>query len=233
VRDEIDNAAAFDMLLVNSRYSAESVLRAYGLTSRVCYLGVRPELWEIECHTSNRTVVGIGTLAPHKRVHFVLSALAETARPLPSLQWIGNSWSEEYLQEVTRQAEDLGIDFKAHLAVSHEEMLTILAGASLLAYAPRLEPFGYAPLECAAAGLPTVAVAEGGIRETVMHGVTGLLVQDDFHEMAEAINQLLKDSVLRKQLGTLARQGVLQNWTFEGAIDRLESELERLEHPSK
>src|SRR5207253_3993871 len=42
VREEYLNARAMDTLLVNSAYSRESVLRAYGLPSRICYLGVDP-----------------------------------------------------------------------------------------------------------------------------------------------------------------------------------------------
>lgn len=228
VRDEIDNAATFDCLLVNSRFSAESVVRAYGLTSRVCYLGVRPELWKLDSFIPNRTVVGIGSISPHKRVHFVLAALARTAVPHPSLQWIGNSVSEQYLRDMSKMAESEGVEFTAHISTPHENMLNILRGASLLAYAPRLEPFGYAPLECAAAGLPTIAVAEGGVRETVVPGVTGLLVQDDVHEMADGIDALINDSVRLRELGNSAQEDVLQRWTLERAIDRLERELERL-----
>jgi glycosyltransferase involved in cell wall biosynthesis len=44
-----------------------------------------------------------------------------------------------------------------------------------MAYAPRLEPLGLAPLEAGACGLPVVAVAEAGVRETVVDGITGSL----------------------------------------------------------
>ncbi len=40
---------------------------------------------------------------------------------------------------------------------------------------PILEPFGLAPLEANACELPVVAVAEVGIHEIVIDGVTGLL----------------------------------------------------------
>jgi glycosyltransferase involved in cell wall biosynthesis len=231
VREEIDNARAFDTLLVNSHFSAESVLRAYGLPSRVCYLGIRPELWALESPSPSRTVVGIGAVMPHKRVHFILSALAATAHPHPSLRWIGNSWDEHYLAYVTAQAAEMAIDFTVHLAVPQDTIRSILRTASLLAYAPRLEPFGYAPLECAAAGLPTVGVAEGGIRETIIDGVTGILVQDDATEMAVAIAKLIDDPVRTAALGSEARRRVLEQWTIDGAVDRLETELSRAAAP--
>ena len=36
-REEVENAGAFDRILVNSYFSRESILRAYGLESSVCY----------------------------------------------------------------------------------------------------------------------------------------------------------------------------------------------------
>ncbi|HME02996.1 MAG TPA: glycosyltransferase, partial [Solirubrobacteraceae bacterium] len=101
-------------------------------------------------------------------------------------------------------------------------------GAALLAYAPRLEPFGYAPLEAAAAGVPTVAVAEGGIRETILDGVTGLLVSRDERDMANAIGRVLGDVDLRTRLGIAANERARRRWRVDDAVARLENELNRV-----
>ncbi len=52
-RDEAANAAAFDTILVNSFFSAESVNRAYDLVGRVCYLGLDPSRWR--AHTGRQS----------------------------------------------------------------------------------------------------------------------------------------------------------------------------------
>ena len=46
-------------------------------------------------------------------------------------------------------------------------------------YMPHNEPFGFAPLEANACGTPVVALAEGGVKETVVTGVNGTLVSDE------------------------------------------------------
>ena len=227
VREERANAAAFGTILVNSFFSAESVARAYDLPSRVCYLGVDPSLWHLEHrHPQPGPVVGVGAVVPHKRIDFVLEALG-AAGYRRRLSWVGNDADPEYAAKLREQADKLGIELTLHLALAHGEMLEVLAEAALLAYAPRLEPFGYAPLECGAAGIPTVAVAEGGVRETVIDGVNGLLVRRDPIEMGSAIRALLEDEPLRRSLGEGARQVVAERWSLEAATRRLEAELLR------
>jgi glycosyltransferase involved in cell wall biosynthesis len=228
-RDEAANASAFDSILVNSFFSAESVNRAYDLVSRVCYLGLDSTLWRVQHRAAEQvSVVGIGTIAPHKRVDFVIDALAASGVADCKLHWIGNAVYPDYAADLKTQATKLGVDLTLHIAVSHSAMLEVLAEASLLAYAPRLEPFGYAPLECGAAGIPTVAVAEGGIRETVVDGVNGLLTSRDPEEMGCAIRTLVQDGRLRESLGTNAQKCVDERWSLEAAVDRLESELSRV-----
>ena len=228
VREEAANAAAFGTILVNSLFSAESVSRAYDLVGRVCYLGVEPTHWRVNrCSTRGATLVGIGAIAPHKRVDFVIDAVAASRVADARLNWIGNEVQRAYAASLEAQAHKLGVDLTLHVAVDHSRMLEVLAETSLLAYAPRLEPFGYAPLECGAAGIPTVAVAEGGVRETVVDGMNGLLTSRDPEEMGQAIRTLLKDDRLRDSLGTNAQRWVDEHWSLEAAVDRLEGELYR------
>ena len=70
VRAELDNAAAYDRILVNSYFSRESVLRTYGLDARVCYLGVDTERFSDRGLGREDFVMGIGAITPAKNVHF-------------------------------------------------------------------------------------------------------------------------------------------------------------------
>jgi len=227
MRAEIDSAAAFDQILVNSRFSAESIQRSYGLSSRVCLLGVDAPAWTCS-RAPTRSVVSIGTLQAHKRPALVLEALALTSKPHPDLHWIANGASTSYRSAMVELADSLGVTFVLHEQIPRSEMLEILGSAAMLVYAPVLEPFGYAPLECAAAGLTTVGIAQGGIRETVDHLHTGLLTQDDPTELAAAIDLLLEDHVLRVRLEGAAQRNVRERWTINQAAERLEHELARV-----
>jgi glycosyltransferase involved in cell wall biosynthesis len=94
-----------------------------------------------------------------------------------------------------------------------------------MVYTPRLEPFGLAAIDAAACGLPVVAVAEGGVRETVVDELTGFLVENDARAIAVAVERILSDPELARRLGASARTNVEKHWTLSAATDRIEKAL--------
>jgi phosphatidyl-myo-inositol dimannoside synthase len=99
-------------------------------------------------------------------------------------------------------------------AVSDERRDRWLAASQLLAMPSRLpaggfagEGFGIAFMEAAAHGRPVVAGNVGGAMESVLDGVTGLLVDPcDPLAVAGAITQLLLDHELAERLGRAGRR---------------------------
>jgi glycosyltransferase involved in cell wall biosynthesis len=110
--------------------------------------------------------------------------------------------------------------------ISDSELIDILNRARLMLYAPRLEPFGFAPLEACAWGLPVVAVAEGGVRETIKDGVNGILVEHKPDRMAAAIERLMLDSDIHNRLSAHGQELAKTAWSLGAAIDRLEKRLQ-------
>jgi glycosyltransferase involved in cell wall biosynthesis len=223
-RAELDGVRAYDRVLCNSYFSRESMLRAYGIDAPVCYLGVDSERYRDLGRPRQRVVVGLGAFQPWKRVETVIRAVAALDRPRPALWWIGNEADPAYFEQMVRLAEQEEVDFTPHLAVSQDELVRLLNEAWVMAYAPRLEPFGYAPLEAAACGVPVVAVSEGGVRETVVNGVTGFLV-DHERELPRALQEIVDDDALARRLGRHARQRAETTWSLAAATDRLEAHL--------
>jgi glycosyltransferase involved in cell wall biosynthesis len=86
---------------------------------------------------------------------------------------------------------------------------------------------GFPPLEANVCGLPVGAVAEGGVRETVVDGINGLLVEPDEKAMASAIERLRNDKDLAYRLDQNGRRLVAEKWSSEASIDRIERRLER------
>ena len=226
-RHELDDAAAFRRILVNSYFSRESVLRAYGLDSTVCYLGIDHTRFRFAEAEREDFVVSLGAVTPEKNACFIIEALALLPEPRPRLVWVGNFADGDYGRRSRALAAERGVVFDVRVRVSDEELQDLLGRARLMAYAPRLEPFGLAPLEANACGTPVVAVAEGGVRETVVDGETGLLVDGNPVSMAAAIGRLRDDPALARRLGRQARDAVVARWGLPAASLRLEAELLR------
>jgi glycosyltransferase involved in cell wall biosynthesis len=223
-REEVDNAAAFNRILVNSYYSRESILRAYGLDSDVCYLGIDTELFVDRGLERTNTVVGLGSFTLAKNIRLCIKALSLIHHRRPKLVWVGNA-ATSYLDEMCVLAREQNVEFEPKVSITDEELLNILNHAQAMLYAPVLEPFGLAALEAGACGVPVIAVAEGGVRETIIDGVTGLLVDGDPASMACAISRLVGNPSLARELGMKARLNVEKNWSMVAAIDRLEQRL--------
>ncbi|MGD0442034.1 MAG: glycosyltransferase family 4 protein [Acidimicrobiales bacterium] len=223
-REELAGVRTYDRVLANSYFSRESMLRAYGIDAAVCYLGVDTERYKDIGLTRKRIVIGIGAFVSDKRVEVVIEAVGRITPPRPSLSWIGNSEDPHYLGQLVELAERRGVTFTPYQNISDQEVVRLLNEAAVMAYAPRLEPFGYAPLEAAACGLPVVAQAEGGVRETVVDGETGLLVGNQ-SELPCALQRILDNEGLARRLGAAARRHVESTWSLSAATDRLESHL--------
>jgi glycosyltransferase involved in cell wall biosynthesis len=225
-REEWLNARAFDAMLVNSFFSRESVLRTYGVDAKVCYLGVDSKFVNLRLPREN-FVVGVGALTPRKNVRLVIESLAlinESQRP--RLVWIGDTSKPEHLEELLELARALQVDFVAEVGITDDELINYLNRAALMVYTPRLEPFGYAPLEANACGLPVVGVAEGGLKETIVDGVNGLLVEhDDPHQIAAAVEHLLRNRDVASRLGENGERLVAERWTVDAASERIEARL--------
>jgi glycosyltransferase involved in cell wall biosynthesis len=101
----------------------------------------------------------------------------------------------------------------------------------MMIYAPRLEPFGLAPLEAGACGVPVVAVPEGGVRETILDEITGLHVENDPAAAAAALTRLRNDPELARRLGENGCTAAKEKWSFQGATNRIEQRLQRYAIP--
>jgi len=229
VREEIRNARGFDSILVNSLFSRESLLRSYGIGAKVCRLGVDTKLFVAQRHERGRFLVTVGAFVREKNAEFLIDSLSRCRAPRLPLVWVANICSDTELRRMTDKAEALGVDLDVRVRVSDQELVALLNDALAMVYAPRLEPLGFAPLEAAACGLPVVAVAEGGVRETVVDGVTGLLVEGSPDSFAAAVDRLATDQELAMALGEGASRHVEECWSMAESLDQLEAALARHE----
>jgi D-inositol-3-phosphate glycosyltransferase len=108
-----------------------------------------------------------------------------------------------------------------HLA--HEGLPAVLRASDLLLAVPWYEPFGITVLEAMACGVPVVGSAVGGLLDTVVPGVTGLLVtQRDPESIAAAVRLLLDDEPRRIAMGRAGADRVRRLYTWERVAEQTE-----------
>lgn len=222
-REERRSALSYDRFLCNSLYSRETFLRVYGVDAEVCYLGVDEALFTPGVYPREPFVLMLGSFNRVKNVELIVRALSLIPSGRPELVWVGNYGDPAYRSEMLALAESLGVNLTLKELIPDAELIRLLQTATALVYTPRLEPFGYAPLEASACGTPTVTVPEGGTRESVRDGVNGLWTEPDAASIAGTLSRLIDSPSLVQELGTQARALVLERWTASQAADRLEA----------
>jgi glycosyltransferase involved in cell wall biosynthesis len=172
-------------------------------------------------------VISAGRLVPRKGFQDVIRAM----RWAPGAECLivggppGEPAAEDpfgkRLLEIARRA---GVADRIRLvgAVPREEMPAWYRSADLMVTAPWYEPFGLTPLEAMACGVPVVATAVGGLRDTVVDGVTGELVRPhDPAGLGHAIRRLLADPGRCLGLSAAAVDRARSRYGWHQAADQL------------
>lgn len=100
--------------------------------------------------------------------------------------------------------------------VTKEEIIELYSNAEVFVCPSIYEPFGIINLEAMACNTPVVASATGGIKEVVVDGETGFLVEPGNPEdLAEHIKKLLDDRGLAATFGANGRKRVEEMFSWE------------------
>jgi len=168
------------------------------------------------CKDKDDLVVYIGRITPYKKLEDLVKAWIKIERTVRDAKLIIAGRAEpKYLHRLIYLANKLGlknIEFKINVTQWEKKML--LAKAKILVYTSIREGWGQTILEAAACKTPSVAYNAPGLRDSVKHMETGILVEPgNIEALAEAIIHLLKDDELRNRLAENAyRYGQSFGW---------------------
>ena len=214
-------------LLANSKFTQGRVAAEFGVKSKICALGVDLEkFYQRPGIQKEDWVVSVGELSPRKGFDFIVESMANIpSQRRPALKLACNTIQQQEREYVEKLAMMRNVDLQILTSLDTDELRVLYNRAKLCVYAPHLEPFGLVPLEAMACGTPVVGIREGGVQESVVDGLNGLLVDRNPVEFGKAIERLLADQDLRKQFDLNARNYVEQNWSLKSSTDQLEKYL--------
>jgi glycosyltransferase involved in cell wall biosynthesis len=227
-RADIDNVRSATGVLTNSYYTASRVRDVYGRTARVCYLGVDHQRFRPPREAPPATrVLSVGSLEAHKGFDFLIRALSRVnPSRRPRLTIVGRGGHPRMPALLRRLASSLQVDLELCTELSDDQLAEAYRAHAVFVFGAHYEPFGLVVLEAMASGLPVVAVDEGGVRESVRHAQTGVLVPRDETAFAAALERLLAAPAERKAMGAAARDDAVAIWNWESAACRLENLIE-------
>lgn len=173
---------------------------------RVLHNGIDPAGWTAD-HVSRDalafTVVSVGRFARRKRLRPLVGVLSDLRHRLPDgvklrAVLVGDGPQLPAVRDAVARA---GLSDQVELpgALTRTQIRVVLASADVYAAPATLESFGIAALEARCAGVPVVAMSQGGAGEFVQPGREGYLVRDDA-EMTDALSKLATDRTLRDRI---------------------------------
>lgn len=189
--------------------------------------GIEPAGWECArqpAHTSSGPhLLYFGRLEWEKGVHDILSSLPQLRRRYPGIHVTiaGKGMKEDWLKaEQRRHRLDGMVEFTGHL--QRPDLKKLLSKADLAVLPSRYEPFGIVALEAAAAGIPIVAAATGGLVNIVKNGVTGWTYPPgNIEDMVETIDEALQNASERNKRAR-ANQAQLTDFQWDKVASRTE-----------
>ena len=181
-----------------------------------------------------RRLLTVSRLVPRKGIDDVIRALVDV--PDAELLVAGGPATQSMnadpeVMRLRALADALGVAERVRFlgAVSRTRMPALMRSADIMVSVPWYEPFGIAPVEAAACGVPVIASAVGGMLDTVLPEVTGLQVPPrDPEALATAIDRMLDDDAMRDRLGRAAADRAQRMYAWDRVAELTQQSYERV-----
>jgi alpha-1,6-mannosyltransferase len=171
----------FDLHIANSRYTADELRRQapnHARSVHVLPMGVDTDRFgpfrrnsafrnvmqeQIGGSDSTRLLAYIGRLSPEKNLSLLVDTMEQLAREREDYRLIiaGDGPIASWLHDECSRRAPRVVHFRRHL--DHEAVADLLANVDVFVHPNPREPFGIAPLEAMASGIPLVVPDSGGV----------------------------------------------------------------------
>jgi len=167
-------------------------------------------------------VVVAGRLEPLKAPDLAIRAVAAVpAEVRPDLVIAGGASTEfaGYEDDLLALVDELDVTVRFVGPRTRTGLAALLRGAHAVLVPSHSETYGLIALEAAASGVPVIAASSGGLRESVVDGVTGVVLDSrDPDVWAAAITRVVRDVEWAGRLSRASRARALDHpWAWSAA----------------
>lgn len=219
-----------DVMIVQSEYWRELLLRL----GRAGPLIVLPNWTVVRPPPSPYAAEGAvpvflfiaGTEARRKGIDELLDALVSLSARGCQVRCRIVAVPETLRQRIERFSLKQVVDLYGPLA--HDVLVDALGSADAFLLPSHQEGFPNSLLEAMAAGLPSIVTPVGAVPEVIQNGGALVVPVGDSGALADAMERLTRDPVLRRSVGEKARSIVLERYTADVALPPLEQAYNNL-----
>ncbi len=153
----------------------------------------------------NCSILHVGRLVSRKHIDLVLHALSQIQRSDIELLIAGTGTHRDRLEDLVNKL-NIATNVTFLGFVPEDELPSLYASSDMFAFCSRYEGFGLTFLEAMASGTPVIGTPVGGFPDLVTDGESGIIVDRDPTDMAQAIDTLASSPALLEEMSTKARE---------------------------
>ncbi len=176
---DVVSANRVDYFIANSSFVKKRISKYYRRDSKVIFPPVDMNRFNL-CIDKDEFFFTASRLVPYKKIKMIVEAFIKNGKPLIVA---GSGADLEYIKNIaTENITVLGY-------ISDIKMVEYMEKAKAFVFAA-YEDFGIIPVEAMLCGTPVIAYSKGGIKDTVIDGVTGVFYDEQtVHSLNSAVNK--------------------------------------------
>ena len=219
-----------ERIVANSYNTRARIIKYYNRDARVIGGGV--EYKDFEDRDDRKYFLYPSRISPNKRQDFAIRAFNHFKRQVNGYRLIiagpvsQDKVYQNYYSKIVALSNMIG-DIEILTDVDDKRLKELYSECTAVLYPPINEDYGLVPLEAMASHKPVIGVNEGGIKETVEPGKTGMLV-NTIEEMGNAMKEIAENPSLAAQMGRSGREHVVKHYSWKGFFKEFDKELQKV-----
>jgi glycosyltransferase involved in cell wall biosynthesis len=182
--------------------------------------GISPSNYYPAAKTDHPSFVYLGRIRPQKNIDVAIRSFTEVVKTYPAAKFSIAGWGED-VDELSDLIKDLNLTRSVKFLgkVSEKEKVKLLGSSWAMLQSSSFEGWGITVIEANACGTPVIASDVPGLRDSVLHHETGLLVPPkNEHALATAMKLIITRPDIRNRLSINALSWAVNfNWDTKSA----------------